>query len=133
MPFVCWVACSSCAVCSSWPGTPIAPSRDSPSPTPWFTSTTRTAPTPLWWGPQYRRRRPLPPKWSLKGSLDMASKQKKRFSHELLETNIGLLIFFSVLVISIAGLAQIIPLFFQHSTTQPVEGVKPYEALQLVG
>ncbi|HLU18367.1 MAG TPA: cytochrome-c oxidase, cbb3-type subunit II [Pusillimonas sp.] len=63
----------------------------------------------------------------------MASKQKKRFSHELLETNIGLLIFFSVLVISIAGLAQIIPLFFQHSTTQPVEGVKPYEALQLVG
>ncbi|NYT70504.1 cytochrome-c oxidase, cbb3-type subunit II [Pusillimonas noertemannii] len=63
----------------------------------------------------------------------MASKQKKGFTHELLETNVGLLIFFSVLVISIAGLAQIIPLFFQHSTTKPVAGVQPYEALQLVG
>lgn len=63
----------------------------------------------------------------------MASNQKKRFTHELLETNVGLLIFFSILVISIAGLAQIIPLFFQHSTTTPVEGVEPYEPLQLVG
>jgi len=63
----------------------------------------------------------------------MASQNKKRFSHELLETNVGLLIFFSILVISVAGLAQIIPLFFQHSTTQPVAGVAPYEPLRLVG
>src|SRR5690606_6875850 len=28
---------------------------------------------------------------------------------------------------------QIIPLFFQHSTTQPTQGAQPYEALQLVG
>ena len=63
----------------------------------------------------------------------MSSKQKKGFSHELLETNVGLLIFFSVLVISISALAQIIPLFFQHSTTQAVAGVKPYEPLQLIG
>lgn len=63
----------------------------------------------------------------------MASKQKKGFTHQLLETNVGLLIFFSTLVILIAGLAQIIPLFFQHSTTKPVAGVEPYEALQLVG
>lgn len=63
----------------------------------------------------------------------MANKPKKLFSHQTLETNVGLLIFFSILVISIAGLVQIVPLFFQHSTTQAVEGVRPYEALQLVG
>ena len=58
---------------------------------------------------------------------------KKRFSHELLERNVGLLIFFSILVVSFSGLVQIIPLFFQHSTTTPVEGVRPYESLSLVG
>lgn len=63
----------------------------------------------------------------------MANENKKRFSHKLLETNVGLLIVFSILVISVAGLVQIVPLFFQHSTTQPTEGVQPYEALQLVG
>lgn len=65
----------------------------------------------------------------------MTSKRqsKKLFSHETLETNVGLLIIFSILVISVAGLVQIVPLFYQHSTTQPTEGVEPYEALQLVG
>lgn len=63
----------------------------------------------------------------------MANKQKKGFSHDLLETNVGLLIFFSILVILFAGLVQIVPLFFQHSTTQPVPGLEPYEPLQLVG
>ncbi|MFT0533484.1 cytochrome-c oxidase, cbb3-type subunit II [Castellaniella hirudinis] len=58
---------------------------------------------------------------------------KKRFSHELLERNIGLLIFFSILVVSFSGLVQIIPLFYQHSTTTPIEGVAPYESLRLVG
>lgn len=58
---------------------------------------------------------------------------KKRFSHELLERNVGWLIFFSILVVSVSGLVQIIPLYFQHSTTTPVEGVRPYEALSLVG
>jgi len=58
---------------------------------------------------------------------------KKRFSHEMLERNVGLLIVFSILVVSFSGLVQIIPLFFQHSTTTPVEGVRPYEALNLVG
>lgn len=58
---------------------------------------------------------------------------KKRFSHDLLERNIGLLIFFSILVVSFSGLVQIIPLFYQHSTTTAAEGVKPYESLSLVG
>ncbi|MFA5663222.1 cytochrome-c oxidase, cbb3-type subunit II [Castellaniella sp.] len=61
------------------------------------------------------------------------SGHKKRFSHELLERNIGLLIVFSILVVSFSGLVQIIPLFFQHSTTTPAEGVAPYEPLRLVG
>ena len=38
-----------------------------------------------------------------------------------------------LVVVSIGGLVQITPLFFQYSTTEPVEGLKPYSALQLVG
>ncbi|MBB5217065.1 cytochrome-c oxidase, cbb3-type subunit II [Parapusillimonas granuli] len=56
-----------------------------------------------------------------------------RFSHKLIETNVGLLIVLSILVISFAGLVQIVPLFFQHSTTTPTPGVKPYEPLNLIG
>jgi len=57
----------------------------------------------------------------------------KFFSHATLEKNIGLMIVLSILVVSFAGLVQIVPLFFQHSTTQPVAGVAPYEALRLIG
>ena len=63
----------------------------------------------------------------------MAHEKKKFFSHDTLETNIGWMIIASILVVSFAGLVQIVPLFFQHSTTTATEGVKPYEALQLVG
>ncbi len=63
----------------------------------------------------------------------MANEKKKFFSHDTLETNIGWLIVCSILVVSFAGLVQIVPLFFQHSTTTPAQGVQPYEALQLVG
>ncbi|PLC49190.1 cytochrome-c oxidase, cbb3-type subunit II [Pollutimonas subterranea] len=55
------------------------------------------------------------------------------FSHKTLEKNVGLLIILSIAVISFAGLAQIVPLFFQHSTTTPTEGVEPYEPLNLIG
>jgi len=64
----------------------------------------------------------------------MSDKQpSKFFSHATLEKNIGLMILFSILVVSMAGLVQIVPLFFQHSTTQPVQGVAPYEPLRLIG
>lgn len=63
----------------------------------------------------------------------MAQENHKLFSHKTLETNVGWLIVFSVLVISFAGLAQIVPLFFQHSTTVATEGVTPYDPLRLVG
>jgi cytochrome c oxidase cbb3-type subunit 2 len=53
--------------------------------------------------------------------------------HEKVETNIGLMIIFITLVVSIGGLVQIVPLFFMHSMTEPVEGLKPYPALQLAG
>jgi cytochrome c oxidase cbb3-type subunit 2 len=54
-------------------------------------------------------------------------------SHELLEKNIGLMIVLILLVVSVGGLVEIVPLFFQKSTTQPVAGLKPYTALQLAG
>lgn len=53
--------------------------------------------------------------------------------HEKVETNIGLMIILITLVVSIGGLVQIVPLFFMHSMTEPVEGLKPYPALQLAG
>jgi cytochrome c oxidase cbb3-type subunit 2 len=54
-------------------------------------------------------------------------------SHEIVEKNIGLMVVLILLVISVGGLAEIVPLFFLKSTTEPVEGLKPYTALQLEG
>jgi cytochrome c oxidase cbb3-type subunit II len=53
--------------------------------------------------------------------------------HERIETSNFLMIVMILLVVSVGGLVEIVPLFFQRSTTQPVAGLKPYEALQLVG
>lgn len=53
--------------------------------------------------------------------------------HEALEKNIGLLSIFMVIAVAIGGLTQIVPLFFQDVTTQPVEGMKPRPALELEG
>ena len=52
---------------------------------------------------------------------------------EKVEVNVGLLIVLSLIVVLWGGLAQIVPLFFQESTTTPVEGLKPYSPLQLAG
>ncbi len=54
-------------------------------------------------------------------------------SHEVVEKNIGLMALLILLVISVGGLVEIVPLFFLKSTTEPVEGLKPYTALQLEG
>jgi cytochrome c oxidase cbb3-type subunit II len=54
-------------------------------------------------------------------------------SHEVVEKNVGLLALFVILVISIGGLVEIVPLFFLKSTTQPVEGLQPYTPMQLEG
>ncbi len=53
--------------------------------------------------------------------------------HEALERNIGLLAFFMVIAVSIGGLTQIVPLFFQDVTTRPIEGMKPRTALEVEG
>ena len=53
--------------------------------------------------------------------------------HEVLEKNIGLMALFMVLAVSIGGLVQIVPLFFQGEVNEPVDGLKPYTALQLEG
>ena len=53
--------------------------------------------------------------------------------HEKIEKNIGLMIVLIVLVVSVGGLVQIVPLFFQNSTTQAVAGLEPYTALRLAG
>jgi len=53
--------------------------------------------------------------------------------HEMLEKNIGLLAIFMVLAVAVGGLTQIVPLFFQDVTTQPVEGMKPRPALEVEG
>jgi len=57
----------------------------------------------------------------------------KFFSHEKIETNSFLMIVLIVVAVSIGGFVEIVPLFFQRSTTQPIPGVRPYDALQLVG
>jgi len=54
-------------------------------------------------------------------------------SHEKVETNIGLMALLVILVISVGGLVEIVPLFFLKDTTEPVDGLKPYTALQLEG
>jgi len=53
--------------------------------------------------------------------------------HERIETNNLLMIVLILLTVAVGGLVEIVPLFFQRSTTQPVPGLKPYDALQLAG
>ncbi|KPC55090.1 cytochrome-c oxidase, cbb3-type subunit II [Amantichitinum ursilacus] len=52
---------------------------------------------------------------------------------KLIEENVFWLIVLTVLVISVAMMVEILPLAFSKSVTQPIEGVKPYTALQLAG
>ena len=56
-----------------------------------------------------------------------------KFTHKLIEKNIGLMAILVVLTVSVGGLVEIVPLYFQKSTTEPVAGLKPYTAVQLAG
>src|ERR687884_747384 len=56
-----------------------------------------------------------------------------KITHEFIEKKTGWLILLVILVVSVGGLVEIVPLFFQRSTTEPVSGIKPYGALQLAG
>ena len=55
------------------------------------------------------------------------------FSHEKIETSNTLMIVLILVVLLVGGLVEIVPLFFQKSTTEPIKGVQPYTALQLAG
>ncbi len=55
------------------------------------------------------------------------------FNHDKIERSNALLIVLIIAVVLVGGLVEIIPLYFQRSTTEPVAGIKPYPALQLVG
>ena len=64
----------------------------------------------------------------------MAQNQKSGgLSHEKVETNNFLMIVLILVVLLVGGMVEILPLFFQKSTTEPVPGLKPYTALQVVG
>jgi cytochrome c oxidase cbb3-type subunit 2 len=55
------------------------------------------------------------------------------FSHEKVETSNFLMIVLILVVVAIGGAVEIVPLFFQKSTTEPIAGLKPYTSLQLAG
>lgn len=52
---------------------------------------------------------------------------------QLAEEKVGVLIVFTLLVVSVGLLIEAVPLFFTKAVTQPIEGVKPYNALQVAG
>ena len=56
-----------------------------------------------------------------------------KFTHDQIERKPLLLILLVILVVSIGGLVEIVPLFFQKSTTEPVAGLTPYSPLRLAG
>ena len=56
-----------------------------------------------------------------------------KLTHDQIERKPLLLILLVVLVVSIGGLVEIVPLFFQKSTTEPVAGLTPYGPLRLAG
>jgi cytochrome c oxidase cbb3-type subunit 2 len=54
-------------------------------------------------------------------------------SHDLVERSLPWMVALIIAVVSVGGLVEIVPLYFQRSTTEPVKGVAPYTALQLTG
>jgi len=56
-----------------------------------------------------------------------------KITHDTIERKTGLLIALVILVVSIGGLVEIVPLFFQKNLIEPVTGLKPYDALRLMG
>ena len=56
-----------------------------------------------------------------------------KLTHDSIERTVGLLIVLTVLVVSVGGLLEIVPLFFQKSTMTPVDGLKPYSPARLAG
>ena len=53
--------------------------------------------------------------------------------HEKIEKNVGLMAVLIAVAVAFGGLAEIVPLMFQAEAVTPLEGVKPYPALELAG
>ena len=60
-------------------------------------------------------------------------KENSKFSHETIETNSFLMIILILVTVAFGGIVEIIPLFYQKSTTEPIKGLQPYTAMQLMG
>jgi cytochrome c oxidase cbb3-type subunit 2 len=60
-------------------------------------------------------------------------KEKIGNNHEKVETNSFLMIVLILITVAFGGLVEIVPLFFQKSTTEPIKGLMPYTSLQLAG
>ncbi len=60
-------------------------------------------------------------------------KENSKFSHETIETNSFLMIILILVTVAFGGIVEIIPLFYQKSTTEPIKGLQPYTAVQLMG
>jgi cytochrome c oxidase cbb3-type subunit 2 len=56
-----------------------------------------------------------------------------KIDQAFIEQHVGWMIVLIVLTVSVGGLVEIVPLYFQKSTTEPVAGVVPYPPLQLAG
>ena len=61
------------------------------------------------------------------------SNNNSGLSHEKIETSNFLMIVLILIVLLAGGMVEIVPLFFQKSTTEPLQGIQPYTALQLAG
>jgi cytochrome c oxidase cbb3-type subunit 2 len=53
--------------------------------------------------------------------------------HKKIETHATLLLVLSLLVVTIGGLVQIVPLFYLENTIEDVDGMRPYTPLELAG
>ncbi len=63
----------------------------------------------------------------------MANPQHAPIGHEKIETSNLLMIVLILITVAIGGIVEIVPLYFQRSTTEPAAGLKPYTAVQLAG
>jgi len=63
----------------------------------------------------------------------MSDNHSKGLSHARVETSNFLMIVLILIAVAFGGIVEIVPLFFQKSTTEPVTGVKPLTSLQLAG
>ncbi len=53
--------------------------------------------------------------------------------HQVIERNATLLMILSLLVVTIGGIVQIVPLFYLENTIEKVDGMRPYTPLELTG